>query len=114
MGRDRAADPVRGVEHLADEPGERRRIDRAGHRPGPVRGSDEVRLGCLADAMAGRAQRRRGQGQDAALAVRAADQRAAERQLRIAELAQKRAGPAKTESDAEPAALLEGPEPPRS
>ena len=61
----------------------------------------------LADAVAGRPQRRPGEGEDAALAVRAGDQRAADGELRIAERAEERPRPAEAEADAESTALLD-------
>ena len=85
--RSRAArDPRCGVQDLADEPRERRRIDQPTVDLEPLAVADEMRLGRLGDAVAGRPQRGPGQGEDAALAVGAGDQRAPERQLRIAEL----------------------------
>ena len=64
---------------------------------------DEVRLRRLAGAQAGRPERRAGQGEDAALAVRAGDERAADAELRIAELAEERPRPPEPEPDPEPA-----------
>ena len=67
----------------------------------------EVRLGRLADAQPGRPERAAGDGQHAALAVRPGDEGAAHGELRVAELAQERAGPAQAEPDAEPTAVGE-------
>ena len=103
-----AGDPSRGVEDLADEPGERRRVDEPAVDLEPLAIAHQVRLGGLGDAVAGGPQRRPGEGEDAALPVRAADERAAEAQLRVAELAQERPGPAQPEPDPETTAVLEG------
>ena len=68
-------------------------IGRAVHDdPLPVR--HEVRLGRLADAVPGGPQRRPGERDDAALAVRPGDERAADLALRVAQRAQQRADPA--------------------
>ena len=72
-------DPVGGGDDLADEPGERRRIDGPSVDLEPLPIADEVRLGRLADPVAGRPERRAGEGEHAALAVRPGHQRAAER-----------------------------------
>ena len=105
-----AGDPSGRVEDLADEPGERRRVDEPAVDLEPLAVAHQVRLGGLGDAIAGGPQRRPGEGEDAALAVRAADERAAEGELRVAELAEERPGPAQPEPDPETTAVLEGPE----
>ena len=69
-------------------------------------------LGVVADPVAGRAQRGIGERQDAALAVRAGDEGAADGQLRVAQLPQERAGPPEPEPDPEAAALGRGPRAP--
>ena len=71
----------------------------------PLAIADQVRLGRLADAQAGRAQRAPGQGQHAALAVGARDERAADRELRVAQRVEQGPGPAQPQADAEPAAV---------
>ena len=105
-----AGDPSRGVEDLADEPGERRRVDEPAVDLEPLPIAHQVWLGCLGDAVACGPQRRPGEGEDAALPVRAADERAAEAELRVAELVEERPGPAQPEPDPETTAVLEGPE----
>ncbi len=94
-------------ERLADEPGERGRVDRAPADLEALAVRHEVRLRRLAGAMAGRPERRSGQGQDTALAIRARDQGPPNRALRIAELTQECACPAKPEPDTEAAAIGE-------
>ena len=106
-GPSRRGTAIGGGERLADEPGERRRVDRTPADLQPLAVGDEVRLRRLADAAAGRPERGRGQGEDAALAVRARDERPANGALRIAELAQERTRPAQPEPDAEAAAIGE-------
>ena len=71
----------------------------------PLAIRDQVRLRGRPDPMAGRPERRLGQRQDAALAVRPGDERAADRSFRVVELAQQGARPAEPQPDAEPAAL---------
>ena len=71
----------------------------------PLAVGHEVRFRRRPDAIARGAQRRIGEGQDAALAVGPGDQRAADRPLGMAELAQQRARPAEPEPDPEAAAL---------
>ena len=99
--------PVGDRADLGDQPGEGHRVDRAPVDLEPLAIGDEVGLGRLAHPQAGRTQHRPGQREHAALAVRAGHERAPERPLRIAELAQDRPRPAEPQPDAEPAALLE-------
>ena len=82
-------------------------IDRAAGDLHPLAVRDEVRLGRLAGAQAGRSNRGRGEGQDAALAVRAGDERPADAELRIAQLAEERPRPAQPEPDPEAAPIRE-------
>ena len=71
----------------------------------PLPIGDQVRLWRLADPEPGGPQRAPGEGEDAALAVRARDERAADAELRVAELAEQGPRPAEPEPDAEPAAV---------
>ena len=73
----------------------------------PLAIAHQVRLGRLPDDHAGGTQRGGHQRLDAALAVRAADQRAAEPLLRIAELLEQCLRPPEPELDAEPAPRME-------
>ena len=66
-----------------------------------------MRLGRLADAQPGGPQRGAGKREDAALAVRAGHERAAQSELRIAEFMEDRAHSPEAEVDAEPSALAE-------
>ena len=99
-----ARDPIGRVEHATDQPGKVVGGDRPPVDADPLAIGHEVWLGRRTDAIAGRPERRVGQGEHAALAVGAGHQRAADRQLRMAELAQQRTRPAKPEPDAETAA----------
>ncbi len=67
-----------------------------------------MRLRGLAGAQAGGAQRGAGEREDAALAVRARDERTADAELRIAELSEQGAGPPEPEPDPESAAFGQG------
>ena len=100
-----AGDPVRDGQHPPDEPGEVVRGDRLPVDLDPLAVRDEVRLRGGPDPMTGRPERRLGQGEDAALAVRPGDERAADGALRMIELAQQGPRPAEPEPDAEAAAL---------
>ena len=75
---------------------------------------DEVRLRRLAGPDAGGPQRGPGERQDAALAVRAAHQGAAQRPLRVAQLAEEGPRPAQPEPDAVAPAIGERLRQPRS
>ena len=99
-----ARDPVGRAEHTTDQPREVVGGDRPPVDADPLAIGHEVRLGRRTDAIAGRPERRVGQGEHAALAVGAGHQRAADRQLGMAELAQQRTRPAKPEPDTETAA----------
>ena len=77
-GPSRRATRSAAAQDLVDEPRERRRVDRPAVDDDPLAVADEVRLGRLADAEAGGPQGAAGQRQDAALAVRARDERAAD------------------------------------
>ena len=100
-----ARQAVGGRDRVRDEPGERGRVDRPAGDLEPLAIRHEVRLRRLAGAQPGRPERRPGEGQDAALAVRAGDQRAADAELGIAELAEEGPRPAEPEPDPEPAPL---------
>ena len=94
-------------QHAVDQPGEVAGRDGPAVDHDPLAVGHEVGLGRLADAVPGGAQRRSGERDDAALAVRAGDERAADLSLRVAQRAQQRADPPETEADAVPAARLE-------
>ncbi len=83
-------------------------VDRPAVDLDPLAIRDEVRLGRLADAKPGCPQRAAGQREDAALPVRAPDERAPHAELRIAEGAEKGTRPSEAETDAEPSTLGEG------
>ncbi len=101
-------DPLGRRPGHADQPGELGRLDQPAGDLEPLAIGHEVRLGRLAGTQAGRAQDARDEGQDAALAVRAADQRSPEGELGIAQLAQQGPGPAEAQANPEAAALVEG------
>ena len=101
-------DPVRGHEDLADQPRERVGRDRTAVDDQPLAIRHEVRLGRLADPQARGPKRRSGQGQHAALAVRAGDERAAQAELRVAEFVEDGPDPPEAQVDAEPTAVGEG------
>ncbi len=103
-------DPVGDRQDLPDEPGERRRVDEPAVHLEPLAIGDEVRLGRLGDPLAGLPERAGGDRQDAALAVRPGHERAAQAELRVAELAKERPGPSQPEPDPEAATILEGPQ----
>ena len=98
------------VEDLADESGEGGGVDEPAVDLEPLPIADEMGLGGLGDAQAGGSQCRTGQGEHAALAVRPGNQRPAELELRIADLAEERPRPTQPETDPEATAFLEGPE----
>src|SRR4029079_3281591 len=79
--------------------------DRPAVHHDPLAVADEVRLGGLADAPPGRPERASRQREHAALAVGPRDERAAHRELRVADLAQARTGPSQAEADAESPAI---------
>ena len=95
-------DAVGDGQDVADEPGERAGVDRAAVDDDPLAVGDEMWLGRLADAIAGGPERGPGQRDHAALAVGAGDQRAADRQLRVAHRSQE--GPDASEPEAHPVA----------
>ena len=108
--RRRAVAPLDRVghgEHLADQPGERRGLDRPPVDDDPLAVRDQVRLGGLADAVAGRAQRGSRERDDAALPVGAGDERAPDGQLRVAHRAQQGPHASEPEPDPEAAARLD-------
>src|SRR6266550_1591261 len=71
----------------------------------PLAVADEVRLGGGPDPDPGRAQRGSGEGQHAALAVRAADKRPPQLELRIAECLEECTCPSQAQTDPEPPPL---------
>jgi len=95
-------------EDLADQSAERVRVDGPPVDDQALAVRDQVRLWRLADPEPGASKRTAGQGNDAALAVRTGDQRAAERVLWVTELAEQCPRPSKAEPDAETSASLEG------
>jgi hypothetical protein len=95
-------DPFRDLEDLVHQPGERHRIDRSPVDLQPLAIRHEVRLGRRADTEPGRTQGAAGNGEHAALAVRAADEGTAQRALRVTELAKERPCSTKAQPDAEP------------
>ena len=99
-----ARDPIGHAEHATDQPGEVVGGDRPPVDADPLAIGHEVRLGRRTDPIAGGPERRVGEGEHAALAVGAGDQRAADRQLGMTELAQQGTRPAEPEPDAEAAA----------
>ena len=92
---------------LLDEPGERRSIDGPAVDDHPLAVADQMRLRRLADAVAGRPKRGCGEREDAALAVRSADEHAAQLALGVAQGSQERPRPAETEPNAEPPPILQ-------
>ncbi len=98
-------DAVRDRQDLLDERGERRGLDRAPVDLDPLAVGDEVRLGRLADAPAGRAQGRSSEREDAALAIGPANEGATDRQLGIAEVAEEGARAPEAEPDPESPAV---------
>ena len=90
---------------LPNEPRERHRVDRPAVDLQPLAVADEVRLGGRPDPGPGCTQRGSGEGQDAALAIRAADERTPQLELRIAECLEERACPSQAQTDPEPPAL---------
>ena len=100
-----AFDPLRGCQHLPDEPRERHRIDRPAVDLQPLAIGDEMRLGRRADSHPRGPQRAAGEGENAALAVRATDEGATQLALRITEGLQEGACPTQSQPDPEPASL---------
>jgi hypothetical protein len=93
------------IEDLVGESRERHRVDGPPVDLEPLAIRDEVRLGRRAGADAGRAQRAPGDGQDAALAVRPADEGATQLELRITERMQEGACSSQSQSNAEAAPI---------
>ena len=100
-------DAIGQRQHLPGEPGERLRVHRHAVDLEPLAIRDQMRLGRLAGPMPGGLQRRADQRQDAALAVRAGDQGAAEGALRVAETGQQSPRAGQPEVDSEAAARLQ-------
>ena len=100
--------PVGGSKHLTNEARERRRIDRPPVDLQPLPVADEMWLRRRPDPDSGRAQCAPGDGEDAALAVRPADERAANCELRIADGMEEGACSTETEANAEPAPFGQG------
>ncbi len=98
-------DPVGDVEDDPDQPGEVVGGDRPAVDADPLAIGDQVRLGRGAGPIAGGSKRGVGQGQHAALAVGAADERAAHGPFRIAQFVQQRPRSPEPKPDAEPAAI---------
>ena len=112
LGRRRRAAPrpVRLAEHLVDDVCEVGGRDQLAVDDDPLAVAHEVRLRRLADAVTGLAQHRRDQRLDAALAVRPADQRPAQADVRIAQPLEQRPSPAEAKPDAESTARLKSAE----
>ena len=100
-------DPVGQGDHRPDEPRERCGIDRPPVDDDPLPVGHEMRLGRLADAIAGGAERGAGERDDAALAVGAGDERAPDGQLRVAHRPEQRPDPAEAEAHPVPATRLD-------
>ncbi len=98
---------VRGRDHVKHQASERGRVDGSTGDLQSLSIGHEVWLGGLAHAQAGSPQRGTAKGQDAALAVRAGDERAADAEVGIAELAQKGTGSSEAEADPESTAIAE-------
>ena len=93
-------DAIRGRQRRVHEPGEVSGSDGPSVHDDPLPVGDEVRFGSLANPVAGRAEGRARQGDDAPLAVRAGDQRPAHGQLRVAHRQQQRPHAAQAQADA--------------
>ena len=98
-------DTISSRQDLANEPRERHRVDRPAVDLQPLAVADEVRLGGGPDPDPGRTQRGSGEGQHAALAVRAADKRPPQLELRIAECLEECTCPSQAQTDPEPPPL---------
>ena len=100
--------PVDRREHPLDGRGERGRAQRLAVDRDSLAVADEVRLRHGADCQAGGAQNRLRHRHHGALAVRAADQRAAQPALGVAVLLQQTLDPLEAEADSEAPALGQG------
>ena len=103
-GPSRSRDPVDGGQHPRDGPREARLVQRPPVDGDPLAVADQVWLRHGADPQPGGGQDGSGHGHHAALAVRAADQGAAQRALGMAELVEDGLDPLQPQADPESAA----------
>ena len=101
------SDAIGQGKHLAGKSGERLRVHRHAVDLEPLAIRDQMRLGRLAGSVSRGLQCRADQRQDAALAVRAGDQGAAEGALRVAETGQQSPRAGQPEVDSKAAARLQ-------
>ena len=97
--------PIGERQHLGDEPAERRRVDRPAVDLDPLPIRDQVGLGGLAHPEPRGPQRASGEGEHAALPVRATDQSPTDAELRVAHGPEQGPRPAQAEADAESASV---------